>query len=232
MGYTHGIQWTEEKIIQKIKEVIEKSNINTMPSFSLIKEIMGDSALCTAISRAGGVLYFSKKMGLELGKCESFYARKFEEMCCEEIKNKLGYKCNTMKVGYPYDILCEEIKIDVKVSHLTKVTGGNSFAYTCNLEKTNPTCDIFICYCVDSNDNIVKTYIIPSCVICGKTQITFGQFNSKYDCFIDNWELLTKYNEFNKEMKNTSFYLIKEANKVVYAQRQLSKKKKKDNENI
>lgn len=206
MGYSHGQKWTEEKIIDKIKYVMEKVNIKTMPTARVMNEITGNSGLSMAISKRGGTLHYANKLGLELSKCETLYGRKFEELCCENIKNIFGYNCSLMNMGYPYDILCNGIKIDVKVSRL--IVQPHGCYYSCNIEKKNPTCDIFVVYCVDENDNILKTYIIPSLITIGKTQISIGQINSKYDYFKDNWDCVEKYNTFFE-------YIINECPKVL-----------------
>lgn len=201
MGYSHGQQWTEEKIIDKIKYVMKKAEIDIMPTARIMKEVTGNCALSCAVSKRGGTLYYAEKLGLELGKCESTYGKQFEELCCQEIKEKFGYDCELMKTGYPYDILCNGIKIDVKVSKLIQTNDGRRY-YTCNIEKKSPTCDFFICYCVDDEDNILREYIIPSVITKGHTQISMGEFNSKYDCFIDNWDCLKTYNDFFENIVN------------------------------
>lgn len=194
MGYSHGKLWTDETIEKGIKEVMVDFNISTMPTLSMIKEYRGNYSLSNAIAKHGGSNYWAKKLELELKGCETFIGQEFEEYCSLFIQESLGLDVNLTPTKYPYDILANNnIKIDVKVSRMY----NKSFkSYTFNLEKKFPTCDIFVAYCIDDDKRIVKTYVIPSSVLSGKTQLSVGVIKSKYDKYLDGWELLNKYNKF------------------------------------
>ena len=71
--------------------------------------------------------------------------------------------------------------------------------YTFNLEKKNPTCDIYICYCLNEIDEITKVYIVPSKVMYGKKQLSVGEVSSMYDIYKNNWEILKIYDDFYKQ---------------------------------
>ena len=99
-----------------------------------------------------------------------------------------------MPPRYPYDLLVgNNIKVDVKVS---KMYNNTIKMYTFNLEKRFPTCDIFVAYCIDDNKNIVKTYVIPSAILSGITQLSVGIDKSKYDIYLDKWDIVDKYAKF------------------------------------
>ncbi len=198
MGHSHGRKWTNEDIANGIKEVMEKANIKTFPSHTLMKEITGNDALTNAVSRHGGSRKWAVMLGLEMKPSESEYGREYELRCIETLTNILYLNCELTPPRYPYDVLAESnIKIDVKVGRLYRGKSG-SF-YTFNLEKEKPTCDIFVCYCVDgTRDNTV--FIIPSCVLSGKTQLSIGEIISKYDNYIDCWELVNTYKSFYANM--------------------------------
>lgn len=197
MGYSYGTRWTDEKIKDAILEVMKKADIQTMPTHSQIMEVTQNNSLCCAISKHGGTVYWAEKLGLEIKKSESKYGYKYEQHCKEILISK-GFECEKMQERYPYDLTANRnIKIDVKAGNLYSCKHG--CFYTFNLEKRNPTCDIFVCFCIDGEE-IVKTYVIPSCVLQGIKQLTVGQKNSKYDKYKDNWSVLERYDEFYKQI--------------------------------
>lgn len=99
-----------------------------------------------------------------------------------------------MSVKHPYDLLVNSnIKIDVKTARLYTSEHGNSY-YTFNLEKKNPTCDIYIFYCVE----IEKILIIPSKFL-RQTQLCISE-NSKYNRYTNRWDYLKIYDNFYKEV--------------------------------
>ena len=198
MGYSHGNQWTEKNIEIAIKEVMSKAKINTMPTHTVMKEITGNEALSNAVRRHGGSKYFADKLNLEIKQCESKLGFEYECECINYLTNIFGYDCELTKARYPYDILVNDnIKVDVKCGNLYHGTEGNY--YTFNLGKSKPTCDVYVCYCV--NDDVVqKVYIIPSCVLSGKTQLSVGVEKSKYDKYINAWNIISKYDDFYKSV--------------------------------
>lgn len=196
MGYSHGNQWTEKNIEIAIKEVMSKAKINTMPTHTVMKEITGNEALSNAVRRHGGSKYWANKLGIESKVCESKIGYEYE--CELSYLTALDYDSELTKARYPYDILVNNnIKIDVKCGNLYHGTAGNY--YTFNLEKSKPTCDVYVCYCV--NDDVVqKVYVIPSCVLSGKTQLSVGVEKSKYDKYINAWNIISKYDDFYKSI--------------------------------
>lgn len=194
MGYSHGKKWNDERLEQEIKEVMQKAKIDSMPTHSIIASVNGNFALSNAIRRHGGTRYWADKLGLEIKSCESAFGYDYECECMNYLISKFDYECELTKARYPYDILVNNnIKVDVKCGHLYK--GKQGSFYTFNLEKSKPTCDIYVCYCLN-DEKIVKTYVIPSCVLSGKTQLSVGVNTSKYDKYIDSWGIFPRYNDF------------------------------------
>lgn len=198
MGYSYGTKWTNEMVEMAIKDVMQKAKIKSMPTHSVIKRVTGSDALSNAIRRRGGTRYWANKLGLELKKCESEMGRNYE--CeCMSILTTLGFDSELTKARYPYDILANNnIKIDVKSSNL--YVGENGSFYSFHLEKEKPTCDVFVCYCID-NKTTTKIYILPSCVVSGKTMLSIGKNRSKYDRYIDNWAVIKQFDEFYNLLK-------------------------------
>lgn len=195
MGHSHGTQWNEELIEKAIIDVVNKTKIECFPTHSLIKEVTGSCALTNAISRHGGTRHWAEKLGLEIKPCESKFGEKYELLCMDKLQ-ELGFDCKKMPVRYPYDLLVYDcIKVEVKSGNLYH--GKTGEFYTFNLEKSNPTCDIFFCYCIEGN-GIDKVYVIPSIILSGKKQLSIGKSRSKYDVFREDWDIFNKYYCFNR----------------------------------
>lgn len=191
--------WNEEKIVKALKEMIAVTKQKTMPTHSEIKEFYGNYKLTNAMRRIKGTKYYADVLGLEIKSCESNFGDKLEDYCLAQLDN-MGLFAEKTKVRYPYDILVERaVKIDVKSSRKFD-SYHNSQYYTFNIEKKEQTCDMYICYCVDTDDKIEKTMVIPSYILSGKTQLSIGIKESKYDKYIDRWDLLIKYCNFVKSL--------------------------------
>ena len=195
MGYAHGTEWSEELIIEKINEVINGLELKTFPTKSQIQGYFGNSALADKLSRTGGMKFWANKLDLATKECESKVGDGYEMLCIQKLE-ELGFDCEQMKPRYPYDLTANNhIKVDVKSGFLFGNSGGSPY-YSFNLEKSNPTCDIFVVMCLNGDKSIKKTYIIPSCVMYGKTQLSIGIKSSIYDKFIDRWDIFDEYNCF------------------------------------
>ena len=197
MGYTHGNKWNDENISQAIMGVVHIAKTTSFPSRSLIKEITGNEGVSNAIRRHGGTKYWADKLGLDTKPCESKMGFEYECECLNYL-SVLGYDCELTRARYPYDLIANgNIKTDVKCSNLYESKSGKF--YTFNLGKVMPTCDVFVCYCI-SNEDIKMVYVIPSCVLSGKTQLSIGEMHSKYDKYISNWSVIGQYDEFYKRI--------------------------------
>lgn len=171
-----------------------------MPSFKLMNETTGNKGLSVAVSRHGGYKVIAEMLGLAIKPCETEFGKNYEVFCLLEIENKFKYDVEQMSISYPYDLIVEKsVKIDVKASRIVRNKNGQYFSF--NLEKKHPVCDIFICFCID-NENIIKTYVIPACVLSGKSQLSVGIKNSIYDKYLDQWHYIKDFVDFSKEIIN------------------------------
>lgn len=185
--------WTDELIEEKILEVVEHHGYDRMPSKNEIEDYYGDSALTNKISKTGGFESWAKKLKLSQKPCESMLAIQYEKYTKKVLEEK-GFNCELTSTKHPYDILVNDaVKIDVKVSNLVAIKGSK--AYTFNLEKKQPTCDLYIAYCLGEDKEIVKTYVIPAPILSGKCQLAVGVNKSIYDVYLDNWNLVKLYDE-------------------------------------
>ena len=200
MAYSHGQKWNEEKIVEALRFMIDKRGMNTMPTHSEIKEFFGDNALVCAMSKRNGTKYYAKLLGMETKECESKFGDQLEDYCVLQIQEKLGLDGEKTKPRYPYDILVNRnVKVDVKASRPFN-NYGNAKYYTFNLEKKEQTCDIFVFYCINQNNEIEKTLVIPSTVLSGKNQLAVGK-SSMYDKYIDQWCFISDYNKFMTDLQ-------------------------------
>lgn len=198
MGYTIGTRWTNDLIKEKINDVKLALGIERMPTSVEIIKVMNDSSLTNAIRRHGGYKYWADKLNLCQSECETRTGLR-GELKAKEILESLGYKVDKMPVKHPYDLLVNDnIKIDCKVSKLFE--SKQSKYYTFNLEKKNPTCDIYIMFCIDDSFNIDKVIIIPS-KFAHLTQLSVGFNSSKYDDFVNRWDYIEKYDKFYKDIE-------------------------------
>ena len=187
------LYWTENLIKERILEVVDFHGYNRMPTVKEIENYYGNTALINKISTTGGCETWAKKLNLSRKPCKSMLALQYEKYT-KEVLEKKGFNCELTSTKFPYDILVNNgVKIDVKVSNLVSI--GDSKAYTFNLEKKQPTCDLYVAYCLDENKEITKTYIIPSRVLTGQCQLSLGKDNSVYDIYLDRWELIKRFND-------------------------------------
>lgn len=191
------MNWTEEKIINALSKMVKETKQKTMPTHTEIFAFYGDFKLTNAIRRHGGTKYYANLLGLEIKRCESQFGEIYEDKFISELYKQLGLTGMKTLPRYPYDVLVENaVKIDVKVSK--PVQTRNSAYYSCNLEKKQQTCDIFVFYCIDAENEDAKMYIVPSSVLSGKTQFSVGIHTSVYDNYLCRWDIISDYVEFMK----------------------------------
>ena len=187
--------WTEEKIIVALTEMISATEQKTMPTHTEIYNFYGNYRLSNAIRRHGGTKYFANLLGLEIKQCESQFGEIYEDKFIIDLLNKLGLTGEKTLPRFPYDVLIEKsVKVDVKASKPYHYK--NNKWYSCNLEKKQQACDIFVIYCVNGEDE--KTYIIPSVVMSGKCQFSIGTETSIYDKYLNRWDIISDYVNFMK----------------------------------
>ena len=175
--------------------MVENLEMETMPTHSEMNNYFCSSSLSNAVSKHGGTKYFSKILNLPTKKCESKFGDKIEDYCSLQIQEILGLSCEKTKPRYPYDILVERsVKVDVKASRLFHNYGRSKY-YSFNLEKKDQTCDVFVFYCINEENKIEKTFVIPSYVLSGKCQMAIGE-KSVYDQYKGKWEYIQRYFDF------------------------------------
>lgn len=188
------IKWNNSMVTEGILEVKSWYKMDRMPSKSEMNAYYENSALTNKISRTGGIHEYARKLNLPIKKCETQRGEDAEKDVAKQLE-KMGYRTELTSNRHPYDILVNgRVKIDVKMGNPV-ISGGSSTSkgYTFNLEKPQQTCDVFVVVCMDENNKTAKEMVIPSSVLNGKTQLVVGISKSRYDKYINAWEIIKMY---------------------------------------
>lgn len=197
------MNWTDELIRKSILEVVEHIGVKRMPTACEIKDYHGNSKLVGAIANRGGFMTWAEKMDLPMKDGDVMLGISYEKYT-KELLEKKGFECIHTSTKFPYDLLVDgKVKIDVKVSHLVDM--GNGSAYTFKIAKNMPKCDLYIAHCLNENTGkVAKTYIIPAHVLTGMSQLSIGKGCSKYDAYLNRWELIKRFNDSLVGLEETS----------------------------
>jgi len=209
MGHVNGRKWSEGEVEKEIMEIVNSKHLNYFPTKREMIEFYGNRSLSNKVSKSGGSRYYADLLNLKMVSCESDFGNFYEDFAIDDIVENTGLRSVHTDVKYPYDILTNgNIKVDVKVSKkLTRKNSAFPF-YSFNLEKREPTCDLFIFYCLDEDCEIERTAIIPSCILAGKTQIGMGGL-SKWEVYEDKWNYFKMYDDFYKQVQATELNISK-----------------------
>ena len=200
MGYIQGIEWSDSVIEQKIMEVVNKLNLDHFPTHSEMVKALGNKSLPCKILKDKGTIYWAEKMGLPIKYSETSFGNKFEIVAISDIFENTGLHSVQTSSRHPYDLITDNsVKIDVKVSK-EFTNNCNAKAFSFNLEKREPTCDIFVLYCLNDDETMRKVLIIPSCTLLGQTQVGVGE-NSKWNEYMEHWDYIKQYSDFFNNYK-------------------------------
>lgn len=203
MGYTHGRKWQDGDVEKEIMMVVNHLGIDRFPTKKEIEDFFGNKSLSNKISKSGGSRHYASLLGFELSNSESEFGNYYEEYAIDDIFRNTGFTSVHMDMRYPYDLLTNgNIKVDIKSSRIIERRNSSFPYYSFNLEKREPTCDLFIFYCLNAECAIERTVIIPSCIISGKTQIGMGGL-SKWEVYEDKWDYFEQYNNFYLDVLKT-----------------------------
>lgn len=188
MGHTHGTQWTDELIKQKVLEVIDALKLDRMPSRKECENYFHSTGLTNAISRRCGWYNLAKELGVEIKESETYFGKTYEARATEMLQ-AMGFEVRRMSQNFPYDLLIDDcVKVDVKASRLYKGKQGNFYSFS--LEKPFATCDFFILLAIGDDDSIERRMIVPSNQVIANNHISVGEHKSKYYQFTDRFDLI------------------------------------------
>ena len=187
MPYTHGMKWNDKLIAQEIRKIMSSLEIHRMPSLSECNKVAHIPGLTNVICRTYGFYGWADKLGIDI---KSSCTRKgfLKEAEMKSILESKGFRAELTSMRCPYDLLVNGIaRIDVKFANISKVRSTNCYSF--HLEKNVPTCDFYI---LATSNN--KIYIVPSKDACQK-QIAIGTINSKYDKYLNRFDLISRFTE-------------------------------------
>lgn len=194
MGHEHGVKWTQESIEKALLEVVKETGLNRMPSRAEVQQYFGNHCLANAISKKIGWYHLAEKLNLPIKQSETYFGKNQEQLVQEEII-AMGHEVRRMPQNFPYDLLVDDcVKIDVKASRLYRGSNGNF--YTFNLEKPFCTCDIYVLRIMSDINEVISTLIVPSKDVPTHSQISVGEFRSKYHKYQGKWDYLDRYIRF------------------------------------
>lgn len=213
MGYTHGRKWEDVDVEKDLLKIIETLKLNHFPTKKEMIDFYGNKSLSNKVSKTGGSRYYAELLGMKIEQCESEFGNFYEEFAVDDIFEHTGFLSIHTEIKYPYDLLTNgNIKVDVKSSQKNYRKSSAFPYYTFNLEKKQPTCDLYMLYCLNTDCFIERTIIIPSCIVSGKTQIGVGGL-SKWEVYEDRWDYFNMYDNFYREIKGTEIRIKKRRSK-------------------
>lgn len=182
------MNWNNENIASAVMDIVNTRGLDHMPSVAEINEYYGDHKLTNAITKHGGQTKWANILGLEIKQSDTQFGQKYEKFMYEYL-TEYGFECELTGVRCPYDILVDGcVKVDVKTSKITKIREYN--AYSFRLAKAMHTCDVYVLLGLDGFGNI-KKYVIPAHEVNGQVQICISTTNSKYDKYLNRFDIIT-----------------------------------------
>jgi len=196
MGYTNGIRWDDDLIKSEIMRIVTTLGINYMPSRIDIVSVTNNDALTNKIAKSGGFNHWAEKLKLDLKISDTSLGQNYELKAIELIESK-GFKVKRMTTKYPFDLLVNDnISIDVKVARPTYTCGNRS--HICATAKKYATCDLYMIFTLTEDGEIERMFLIPGNDL---KVVTIGiGHKSKYDQYINRWDLIEKYDAFYKQL--------------------------------
>lgn len=190
--------WTNEKIKEQIMKMVNDLGMDRMPSSKEVEGYFGNCKLTNAISHRKAWYKFAEELNLPIKESETAFGKSYESQIMEKLIC-MGHEVEKMPQNFPYDLLVDgALKIDVKASSLYRGKNGNFYSY--NLEKPYATCDIYILMLI-KNYEVKDILVVPSKFVMTNTQISVGEFKSKYYKYSQKWDYMDEYLNFLEAVK-------------------------------
>lgn len=186
MGHAFGEHWTQEKILQSVKDCMDATGLTRMPSRSELSEYYGNDKVTNAIRRfPGGYYKVAELLKIEMKESETQFGKYGEELAIKLLEEH-GFSVERMTTRYAYDLYVNgSVKVDVKTARPSRA--NKSFCYSFNLEKRFPTCDVY--FLIAKNEEKESIYIVPASI--NQTQIGLGTGTTVYSKYQDRYDIIT-----------------------------------------
>ena len=194
MGYTNGINWTDELIANGIEKIASTFEPKRMPTNREVIEFEGNYALSSAIQKSGGFSYWANRLGLEQKYSETALGIQGEKDIAMWLES-LGFDVKLTSIKHPYDLLVNGcVKVDVKTANTSMIRGCPVHAY--RLAKKDHTCDFYIFYEADT----LKVYVVPAYKCQGQIQVEMGNNSKPYVKYLGSYHLIKEAAEMYQRM--------------------------------
>lgn len=195
-GSGYGHVWTEDKLREELLSCIDLLMLDRMPTAQELKSI-GRNDIHVKVSRTKKYSGWAKELGLPLKSCETRVGQEWEGQIASFIGLIGSHSVERMSTKFPYDLLIDScVKVDVKAAKPHYKFGYRVQSFGIN--KTNPTCDIYILVALNENGKMEKIFVIPSHQLRMKT--LHLRTESKWDEYIGQFDLIRKYSDFYKQV--------------------------------
>ena len=186
MGHAFGEYWTQEKILQSVKDCMDATGLTRMPSRSELSGYYGNNKVINAIKRfPGGYYKVAELLKIEMKENETQFGKYGEELAIKLLEEH-GFSVERMTTRYAYDLYVNgSVKVDVKTARPSRA--NKSFCYSFNLEKRFPTCDVY--FLIAKNEEKESIYIVPASI--NQTQIGLGTGTTVYSKYQDRYDIIT-----------------------------------------
>ena len=186
MGHAFGEHWTQEKILQSVKDCMDATGLTRMPSRSELSGYYGNNKVTNAIKRfPGGYYKVAELLKIEMKESETQFGKYGEELAIKLLEEH-GFSVERMTTRYVYDLYVNgSVKVDVKTARPSRA--NKSFCYSFNLEKRFPTCDVY--FLIAKNEEKESIYIVPASI--NQTQIGLGIGTTVYSKYQNRYDIIT-----------------------------------------
>lgn len=186
MEHAFGEHWTQEKILQSVKDCMDATGLTRMPSRSELSGYYGNNKVTNAIKRfPGGYYKVAELLKIEMKESETQFGKYGEELAIRLLEEH-GFSVERMTTRYAYDLYVNgSVKVDVKTARPSRA--NKSFCYSFNLEKRFPTCDVY--FLIAKSEKKESIYIVPASI--NQTQIGLGTGTTVYSKYQDRYDIIT-----------------------------------------
>lgn len=186
MEHAFGEHWTQEKILQSVKDCMDATGLTRMPSRSELSGYYGNNKVTNAIKRfPGGYYKVAELLKIEMKESETQFG-KYGEKLAIKLLEEHGFSVERMTTRYAYDLYVNgSVKVDVKTARPSRA--NKSFCYSFNLEKRFPTCDVY--FLIAKSEKKESIYIVPASI--NQTQIGLGTGTTVYSKYQDRYDIIT-----------------------------------------
>lgn len=161
------------------------------PSAQQLRRI-GRNDLANSISRRGGFIHWSERLGIARADSDSDFGWS-GEIAFQKLLESRGYQVvRSSAVKAPFDLLVDDVlRVDVKTAN--KATYGTGSGWYYRIGKIVQA-DLVVLYQFDTGE----FYGLPW-HSCNATNITVSAGGGKYAAYRNNWDLILKMIEMRKQ---------------------------------